>query len=111
MKQISRFLLVAAVLAWPLAAYSEAGDRQLQARVIDERGLAAESEPVVVNVSVQWPAAPPSPPLMEQVNDNWPLAAVALGGLVLAVGIGAAVWRSTAPSAPRQRSGRGSPPP
>ena len=79
-------------LAWPLAGHVEAGDHQLQARVIDELGLAAESAPALVSVSVQRPAAPPAPPLMEQVNDNWPLAAVALSGLLLAVGIGVGAW-------------------
>lgn len=79
-------------LAWPLAAYVEAGEHQLQARVIDELGLAAESEPVLVTISMQVPAAPPSPPLLEQVNSNWPLLAVALTGLGLAAAVGLGLW-------------------
>jgi hypothetical protein len=83
-----------APMIWPLAAYAEAGDHQLQARLIDELGLAAESEAVMVNVSLQRPAAPPGPPLLPQVNDHLPSLAVmvALAGLALAAAIGLLAW-------------------
>jgi hypothetical protein len=79
-------------LAWPLAAYVEAGDHQLQARIIDELGLAAESALVPVSISLQVPAAPAGAPLLTQVNSNWPLLAVALTGLGLAAAIGLGAW-------------------
>ncbi len=81
-------------LVWPLAAYSASAAHRVQARVIDELGLAAESQPADVSVSLQVPAGPgpaaSSTPAI--VNANWPLLALALGGLLVAAGVGGGVW-------------------
>ncbi len=83
---------VSGTLTWPLAGLTEAGEHQLQARVIDELGLAAESEVVVVSVSVQAPAAPPDAPLLPENETAWPLLWLALTGIGLAVLVGLAAW-------------------
>ena len=44
-------------LVWPLASYATNAPHQLQARVVDELGLAAESQVATVSVSLQVPAA------------------------------------------------------
>ncbi len=94
-------------LVWPLAAYSASATHRLQVRAIDELGLAAESQPADVSVSLQVPAgaaaaASSSPAAV--VNANWPLLALALGGLLVAAGVGGGVWlvvsRRPAPAQP-----------
>jgi hypothetical protein len=84
----------AAAVTWPLAAYAGSGDHVLQAHLVDELGLAAESEPVTVNVSLQVPAAPPpiSGPVRFFTQPGLPLLVLALSGLLLAVGVGVAAW-------------------
>ncbi len=84
--------LAPSTLAWPLAAVSADGEHQLQVRVIDELGLAAESEVVVVSVSLQVPAAPPDAPLLPQTETSWPLLWVALTGIGLALAVGLGAW-------------------
>jgi hypothetical protein len=81
---------------WSLADYPEGGEYQLQARIIDELGLAAESEVVPVTLSVQAPAAnTPSSALplpLPLPGRNWRLLWVALGGLGLALAVGLGAW-------------------
>jgi hypothetical protein len=64
----------------------------LQARVVDELGLAAESDPVAVTVSLQMPAAPLAAASGGGASASWPLLAVAGLGLLLAVGAGGMAW-------------------
>jgi pSer/pThr/pTyr-binding forkhead associated (FHA) protein len=83
-------------LTWPLTGYAESADHVLQAHIIDELGLAAETGQVTVNVSVQVPAAVEQAPapirLLQQ--PGVPLLALALTGLALALAIGAVAWWS-----------------
>jgi hypothetical protein len=103
-----------ASLVWPLAGYSTSASHRLQARVIDELGLAAESQVAAVSVSLQVPAgpAPVIAPVAAVVNANWPLLALALGGLVLAAAVGGSAWfvlsrrRPAAQQAPRRPRAR-----
>jgi hypothetical protein len=83
-------------LTWPLAAYADSADHVLQAHIIDELGLAAETDQITVNVSVQVPAAvePPPAPIRLLQQPGVPLAALALSGLAVALGIGALAWWS-----------------
>src|SRR5262249_38628496 len=89
-------------LTWPLTSYAAEARHHLQARVIDELGLAAESAVADVSVSLQMPAAvaPLSAPAAVAVvaNANWPLLALAGGGLLLALAVGGGVWRIAARS-------------
>ncbi len=95
-------------LVWPLTSYAADAPHHLQARVIDELGLAAESALVDVSVSLQVPAglAPLAvPPAAAAVaNANWPLLALAGGGVLLVVGavVGGGAWlvRSRRPPEP-----------
>jgi hypothetical protein len=81
-------------LSWPLASYSQSAVHMLQARVADELGLAAESQVVTVTVSVQMPAvsAPISSPARGVSFDSWPLVALALGGVLVALAVGLGAW-------------------
>jgi hypothetical protein len=81
-------------LVWPLARYTASAAHHLQARVIDELGLAAESQVTDVSVSLQMPAAPAAvpAPVAALANANWPLLALAASGLVLAVAVGGGAW-------------------
>jgi hypothetical protein len=100
-----------AAIAWPLAAYAGSGDHVVQAHLVDELGLAAESDAITMNITLQVPAAPPPVPATVQLlaQPGWPLLALALSGLLLAVGVGVAAWwgltraeRSRAAAAERQ---------
>ena len=97
-------------LVWPLAGYDSNAPHQLQARVVDELGLAAESQVATVSVSLQVPAAAAAlpAPMAAVANGNWPLLALAAGGLLLAVAIGAGAWfvYSRRQPAPEPVSGR-----
>lgn len=81
-------------LVWPLAGYSESAPHTLQARIVDELGLAAESQLASVSVSLQVPAglAPGAARAAGVTNTNWPLVALAVGGLLLAVAAGGGAW-------------------
>jgi hypothetical protein len=81
-------------LVWPVSSYSASATHHLQARVIDELGLAAESQVAEVSVSLQVPAAAASVPasVAAIANANWPLLAMAVGGLVLAGAVGGGAW-------------------
>ena len=81
-------------LAWPLASYTQSAVHRLQARVADELGLAAESQVVTVTVSLEMPAAsaPISGPVRAMSNSSWPLVAMALGGLLVALAVGLGAW-------------------
>jgi hypothetical protein len=85
-----------ASLTWPLASYADSADHVVQAHIIDELGLAAETDTVTVNVSVQVPAAAAQPPapirLLQQ--PGVPLLALAVLGLALALTIGGLAWWS-----------------
>jgi hypothetical protein len=87
-------------LTWPLAGYAPGATYSLQARVIDELGLAAESQAVTVSISLQVPAAPAGPlaalPARVSVPSTWPLLGLALLGIGLAVGVGAVAWLAVA---------------
>src|SRR5205814_8362497 len=81
-------------LVWPLASYASNAPHQLQARVVDELGLAAESQVATVSVSLQVPAAPAQlpAPVAAVTNGNWPLLALAAGGLLAALLVGGVAW-------------------
>jgi len=81
-------------LVWPLAGYATNAPHQLQARVVDELGLAAESPVATVSVSLQVPAAaaPLPAPVAAVATGNWPLLALAAGGLLLALMVGGGAW-------------------
>jgi hypothetical protein len=81
-------------LVWPLASYSTNAPHQLQARVVDELGLAAESQVATVSVSLQVPAAAAAlpAPVAAVTNGNWPLLALAAGGLLVALLVGGSAW-------------------
>ncbi len=75
-------------LAWPLTDYAESGVHTLQARIVDELGLLAESAVLTVTVSLETaPAAAPAP-LPESRGWLWPL----LGTLAVAGLAGGGAW-------------------
>jgi hypothetical protein len=97
-------------LVWPLASYATNAPHQLQARVVDELGLAAESSLSTVSVSLQVPASAAAlpAPVAAVTNGNWPLLALAAGGLLLALLAGGGAWfvYSRRQPAPEQVSSR-----
>ncbi|MCC6187933.1 MAG: FHA domain-containing protein [Anaerolineales bacterium] len=82
------------MVTWPLSDYAGSGEHVLQAHLVDELGLAAESEEARVTVTLQVPAAPvPVPaPVRWLAQPGAPLLAMALSGLLLAVGVGVVAW-------------------
>jgi len=100
-----------ASLVWPLGPYATSASHRLQARVIDELGLAGESAEASVAVSLQVPAAPPPipAPVAAVANASWLQLALGLAVLVAVVGVGGGVWmvlarrRAPAPAAANTR--------
>jgi len=73
---------------WPLTDYAESGAHTLQARIVDELGLIAESEVLTVTVSLEAASAAAPAPLPESRGWLWPL----LGTLTVVGLAGGGAW-------------------
>ena len=79
---------------WPLADYTQTGAHTLQAFVVDELGLAAQSGVLTVTVSLEIPAAGTAAASLPQSRGTWLPWLGALLTLGLVGGGGAWLWLS-----------------
>ena len=100
-KAVTQSSAVIGKLTWLLAGYTESGVHTLQARIVDELGLMAESEVLTVTVSLETSSVPAAARLPEPRGFVLPL----LGLLALASLVGGGMWlrlsrRAASPAAP-----------